>query len=215
MRAGGRSGAAPAVTLALAARAHTANGRRRDDPEAIAILERAARDLSGSRPGSLLASPSVTREGVLLAEPASSSALLDTLIALSVSLAPVRATFCAAVLPLPRSAAIERAVQGLDDADPRAPRVVALAPDRDELLGALAALVLEAYRVMTVRQRQVVSLVKEIGSQEDVARHLGVTRQAVNQCLGSAGWPHLREAERTLRRHVARSAGETPGDAGL
>ena len=61
---------------------------------------------------------------------------------------------------------------------------------------------------MTDRQRQVVALVRESGSQQAVAQHLNVSRQAVNQSLTSAGWQHLLRAESVARARLARAAGE-------
>jgi FixJ family two-component response regulator len=59
-------------------------------------------------------------------------------------------------------------------------------------------LILEAYDGMTERQRQVIALVRESGTQQKVAQHLGVSRQAVNQSLAAARWPHLRRAEEAV-----------------
>lgn len=94
------------------------------------------------------------------------------------------------------------AIECIDETDPKGARVVVATPKRDHVLSALMDLVLDAYESMTARQRQIVRLVKIAGQQQRVATHLGVSRQAVNQSLGAARWPHLRTAERAVRRRL-------------
>ena len=64
-------------------------------------------------------------------------------------------------------------------------------------------MVLASYDAMTERQRQIISLIKESETQQQVATHLDVSRQAVNQSLAAAGWPHLKRAENAVREHLS------------
>ncbi len=77
-------------------------------------------------------------------------------------------------------------------------RAAALSPDDRSVLGALVGLLHAAYDGMTERQRQMISLIRSSDTQQQVARHLSVSRQAVNQSLAAAGWPHLRRAEEAV-----------------
>jgi hypothetical protein len=199
-------------TVVLAAQLHTTDGRRRGDDEALRLLRGAAQAFASGHPETLTGAPSAAAEGVIVLHPAAGSALLDALLALAASLRPHRPTFCGTIArrtpDIGRSAAVERAVARLADTDARGPRALMLIPDVDSVLGALLDLVLEAHDGMTERQRQVVALVRESGSQQAVAQHLNVSRQAVNQSLTSAGWQHILRAESVARARLARAAGE-------
>jgi DNA-binding phage protein len=152
---------------------------------------------------------------------ASPEAIVDAVLALSASLRPHRPTFCGVVAERTRgddaglivpAAAADRAVAGLAATDPRGPRTALFVPGEDAALGALIDLLLTAHDSMTTRQRQVVGLVRESDSQQAVARHLGVSRQAVNQSLASAGWPMLAHAEGVARARLAGPEGAAAGE---
>lgn len=83
---------------------------------------------------------------------------------------------------------------GLSETDHRDSRVRVVGPAAGPAIGAALDLLLSAYDAMTDRQRQIVELVKSAPTQQDVATHLGISRQAVNQSLASARWPHLESA---------------------
>lgn len=95
-----------------------------------------------------------------------------------------------------RSRAAREAAGGLDATDPRQARVAIVGRPGCEPLGALAGMIVESYDAMTERQRQIVRLTKRSETQQQVAKHLDVSRQAVNQSLAAAGWQHLKRAER-------------------
>jgi hypothetical protein len=205
-------GTASPSTVVLAAQLHATDGRRRDDDEALRLLRCAARAFDAGYAGTPARASSVMAGGALVLHPASGAALLDALLELGASLRPHRPTFCGAIAQRTSGvrwdAAVERAVARLADTDTRGPRTVVLIPEEDLVLGALLDLVLEAHDGMTDRQRQVVALVRDSGSQQAVALHLNVSRQAVNQSLTAAGWPHLFQAESVARARLAAAAGE-------
>ncbi|MBM3307055.1 MAG: hypothetical protein FJY74_01855 [Candidatus Eisenbacteria bacterium] len=211
-----------AAAISLATRLHAPDGGRRADDEAARELKGAARAFALRWPGALSGAPTVTSDGALALQMTSAAALVDAMLSLAASLRDDRPTFCGAVVRLQRPAeavemrlvaqsdAFERALAGLPESDPRGPRVVMLLPDPDPVLGALLDLLLSAHDEMTARQRQVVSLVRESETQQAVARHLNVSRQAVNQSLAAAGWPLLLHAESVVRARLERAAGKTP-----
>lgn len=209
-------GTASPSTVILAARLHAIDGRWRGDDEALRILRGAAQAYGSDRPGALVGATPAVVDGALVLHLSGPSALLDALLALGASLGPHRPTFCGAIAQrapgMRRDAAVDRAVAGLARTDTRAPRALVLIPEEDPVLGALLDLILSAHAAMTDRQRQVVALVRESGSQQAVARHLNVSRQAVNQSLAAAGWPRLSRAESVARARLALAAGETPED---
>jgi DNA-binding CsgD family transcriptional regulator len=110
---------------------------------------------------------------------------------------PVEASLLAA------EAAASLALRDVEETDVREPRVSLLAPGHAPLLAALAGMVLASYDAMTERQRQIISLIKESDTQQEVATHLDISRQAVNQSLTAAGWPHLKRAEDAIRQHLS------------
>jgi hypothetical protein len=205
-------GAASPSTVVLAAQLHATDGRRRGDDEALRLLKGAVQVFGAGHPDALAGASSATVDGALVLHLALGSGLLDALLALGTSLRPHRPTFCGAVAQrasgIQRDATVERVVARLADTDTRGPRALMLIPEEDAVLGALLDLILEAHDGMTDRQRQVVALVRDSGSQQAVARHLNVSRQAVNQSLTAAGWPHLFRAESAARARLARAAGE-------
>ncbi len=207
-------GTASLSTVALAARLHSTDGRRRDDEDALRLLAGAAQAFGAGHPDTLLASSRAPGDGALVLRLRRGSALPDAMLALAASLRPHRPTFCGAIArhgtDARQGVAVERAVLGLARTDARGPRAFMLVPDEDDVLSSLLDLILEAHDGMTDRQRQVVALVRSSGSQQAVARHLNVSRQAVNQSLAAAGWPHISRAESAARARVALAAGETP-----
>jgi hypothetical protein len=205
----------PTSLVALAARVHARNGTERNDADARAILRAAGAALAATAP-ELVAGPSnVTDDGVLVLALASPEGILAAILSVAEELRPGKTTFCAAIVQgkpgaerdgpepiettvLAVDRAATRAVAGVGCADVRDSRALVLAPDPDPTLGAMIDLMLEAYDGMTTRQRQVIALVRQSGTQQKVARHLGVSRQAVNQSLAAARWPHLRRAEEAV-----------------
>jgi DNA-directed RNA polymerase specialized sigma subunit len=75
-------------------------------------------------------------------------------------------------------------------------------------------MVLTSYDAMTERQRQIISLIKESDTQQEVATHLDISRQAVNQSLTAAGWPHLKRAEDAIRQHLSARFSSDGGGGG-
>lgn len=209
-------GTASPSTVVLAARLHATDGRRRDDDDALRLLRGAAQAFGAGHPDTLLAPSTASADGALVLHLRRASALPDAMLALGASLRPHRPTFCGTVarhtIDARQGTAAELAVHGLARTDARGPRALMLVPDEDLVLGCLLDLILEAHDGMTDRQRQVVALVRSSGSQQAVARHLNVSRQAVNQSLAAAGWLHISRAESAARARVALAAGETPED---
>jgi DNA-binding CsgD family transcriptional regulator len=204
--------ARPTSLVALAARVHARDGTERGDADAKARLRAAGAALTAGAP-ELSAGPSdVTGDGVLVLALASPEAILQAILTVAEELRPEKTTFCAAILRarpgaerdapesletavLAMDRAAREAVAGVAGTDVRESRTRVLQPDPDPGLEALLDLILEAYDGMTERQRQVISLVRRSSTQQEVAKHLGVSRQAVNQSLAAARWPHLRRAE--------------------
>ena len=118
-----------------------------------------------------------------------------------------------AVLSAHASDASARA--GLSETDHRDSRVRVLGHGAVPALGAALDLLLEAYDSMTDRQRQIIRLVKSSRTQQHVASHLGISRQAVNQSLASVGWPHLDSAARQIGESLIELCGSrTAADEG-
>lgn len=205
----------PTSLVALAARVHARNGTERNDADARALLRAAGASLTAAAP-ELVAGPSdITDDGVLVLALASPEGILAAILNVAEELRPEKTTFCAAIVQgrpgterdgpesiettvLAIDRAATKAIAGVAGADVRDSRALVLAPDPDPTLGAMIDLILEAYDGMTERQRQVIALVRESGTQQKVACHLGVSRQAVNQSLAAARWPHLRRAEEAV-----------------
>jgi len=196
---------------------HATDGRRRDDDEALRLLRGAAQAFGAGHPDTLLAPSTASTDGALVLHLRRGWALPDAMLAIGASLRPYRPTFCGTVVRHTTDArqgvdAHALALRGLTRTDARGPRALMLVPDEDPVLGSLLDLILEAHDGMTDRQRQVVALVRSSGSQQAVARHLNVSRQAVNQSLAAAGWLHIVRAESAARARVALAAGETLED---
>jgi len=209
--------------LLVAAQICDPSGVRRSDPAALELLRRASGELVAGQAG-LLALPGVVApDGVLSLTPSSPEAVVEIVLAVASSARPERTTFCLAmrmpddlirerpedglthtptreleiaVLGAHAADALTRA--GLAETDHRDSRVRVLGPGAARALSAALDLLLEAYDSMTERQRQIIRLVKSARTQQDVATHLGISRQAVNQSLASARWPHLDSAERHI-----------------
>jgi DNA-binding phage protein len=211
-------GTASSSAVVLAAQLHATDGTRRGDEGAVRLLKVAAQAFGSGHPGALAGAASATADGAVVLDMAIGAAVMDAMLALAAALRPHRPTFCGCIVRrttatgAPRAAAAERAVARLADTDVRGPRALVLVPDEDAVLGALLDLILDSHDRMTDRQRQVVALVRDSGSQQAVARHLNVSRQAVNQSLAAAGWPRLSRAESVARARLARAAGENPED---
>lgn len=205
--------------VVLAARLHARSGAARNDTEAVERLRAAAVAIGEENP-EILAGPSETTPAAVLVLPLSSpGAVLAAILSIAESLRPGKSTFAASIVPLDGASrrgaeeSVEAALLASDraattaasrigDTDARESRVLILAPGRDGILDALLDLIVEAYDAMTDRQRQIVSLVRNSDTQQQVAKHLSISRQAVNQSIMAAGWPHLRLAEEAVARRL-------------
>lgn len=205
--------------VVLAARLHARSGAARNDAEAVERLRAAAVAIGEETPG-ILAGPSDTTPDAVLVLPLSSPvAILGAVLAIADRLRPGKTTFSASIVPLDEASragseetveaallasdrAAKAAASGIGETDARESRVLVLAPGRDGVLDALLDLIVEAYDAMTERQRQIVSLVRNSDTQQQVAKHLSISRQAVNQSIMAAGWPHLRLAEEAAARRL-------------
>lgn len=206
---------------ALAVRSHARDGTGRSAPGALEELRASAAALEDERTAALASAPEVGADGVMTVTLASPPEALPVVLAVADALRPAKTTFGLAIVPGadpsddpregPRVAeglAAARARECLDQADPRAARVVVAARERRQAVSTLLDLVLEAYDTMTPRQRQIVELAKHSPTQQDVATHLNISRQAVNQSLTAAGWFHLRSAEEVIHRRLADLGGQ-------
>jgi len=211
------------TAAALAVRAHPRGGVPSADEEALKAL-RGAAAAAASDPELLSGPSSVSPDGVLLLPLGDAARVLDAILRVADSLRPMGATFCGAVADgapsesasghvesalIAAEAAASLALSGIETTDARERRVCLLLPEQDVVAAALAGLVLATYDDMTERQRQIIELTKESDTQQQVASHLDVTRQAVNQSLAAAGWPHLRRAEQAVREHLIARAGSS------
>ncbi len=208
------------AAVALAARGHERDGRILAGPAVRDDLRAAAAAIGESSP-EILAGPSdVVHEDVLVLPLASPDAVLPVMLTIAAAMRPAKTTFCAAVMPRDREAAAPagdsldgtllaadhaatEATAGITETDVRDSRALVLTPEPDPMLGALLDIILEAYDSMTDRQRQIVDLVKDSETQQQVATHLGISRQAVNQSLTAARWPHLRQAQEAVLNRLA------------
>lgn len=206
-----------ATAVALAARAHPRGGAPSGDEDTVRRLRTAAAAVGKKHPDAMSGPSIMSPEGTLVLSLTSPGAILETMLLLSEELRPLSLTFCAALADrsggrsgggaagsiesavLAADSVTSTALSGVSDTDIRERRVRVLSPEAQPVLASLIALILVAYDGMTERQRQIVTLAKECDTQQEVARHLGVSRQAVNQSLGAAGWPHLRRAEEAAR----------------
>ena len=219
------------TAVALAVRVHPRGGAPSGDEAAVQALREAASAVGRTNPEMLSGPSSVSSEGVLLLSLGDPGTILGAILALADELRPVGTTFCAAVSAgngpldgastnsvessfLAAEAAATLALQAVEETDVREHRVSLLAPDNAPLLSALAEMVLASYDAMTERQRLTISLIKESDTQQQVATHLDVSRQAVNQSLAAAGWPHLRRAEDVVREYLSALSPSARGERG-
>ena len=219
------------TAVALAVRVHPRGGTPSGDEAVVRALREAASAVSRRNPEMLLGPSSVSPEGVLLLALSAPRKILEAVLAVADGLRPLGTTFCAAVSAgtaphggaspnpvesslLAAEAAASLALHGVEETDVKEHRVSLLGPGHDPLLAALAGMVLASYDAMTERQRQIISLIKESDTQQQVATHLDVSRQAVNQSLAAAGWPHLKRAEDAVRRHLSARASSASGRGG-
>lgn len=222
---------------ALAVRLHARDGTGLSASSALERLRASAAALEGARPAALAAPPEVGADGVMVLALTSPTEALPAVLTLADALRPLKTTFSLAVVadgtgraraeaggpaagavsvgrrtragaPDPLAELAEARARGfLKEADPRASRVVVTAREPRHAVAAILGLLLEAYDAMTPRQRQIVELARHSATQQEVARHLNVSRQAVNQSLTAAGWFHLRTAEEVVGRRLAALAG--------
>lgn len=206
--------------VALAVRVHERDGRVSVSSGAFADLRAETARLAQSTPELIAGPSSVADDGVVVVPLTAPDAALTVVLSLASHLRPLKTTFCAVVVSdsvgrsRTRGASVDGALIAADraataaaariaDTHPRDSRIAVLGPGPDSLAAALIDLILEAYDSMTERQRQIVELVKQSETQQQVASHLGVSRQAVNQSLAAAGWLHLERAEDAARSHLA------------
>lgn len=220
-----------ACSLLVAAQICDPSGVRRADPHALKLLHSAATQLVDRRAALLRAPGAVAPDGVLSLSPLAPDSVVEIVLAVAAATRPEHTTFCVTLSPstagesllrerpqrnagtsptrdleaavLGAHAADASARSGLSETDPRESRISVLGPAAARVIGAALDLLLEAYDSMTDRQRQIIQLVKSSRTQQDVATHLGVSRQAVNQSLASARWPHLDRAARDISSSLA------------
>lgn len=219
------------TAVALAVRVHRRGGAPSGDEPSVRALREAASAVGRRDPDMLSGPSSVSHAGVLLLALSAPGAILEAILAVADELRPLGTTFCAAVSAgtgqlseAPRNsveaslmaaeAAASLALRDVEETDIREPRVSLLAPGHAPLLAALAGMVLASYDAMTERQRQIIALIKESDTQQEVATHLDISRQAVNQSLTAAGWPHLKRAEDAIRRHLSARFSSDGGGGG-
>lgn len=214
--------------MALAIRAHPRRTARAGAEELAERFRSAAARLGDRSPG-LLAGPStVTADGTLVLTLSEPAALLEAILAVADHVRPIPTTFSAAVhrsrgetagraarggsperedplhdTVMAAEAATSIALSGASETDPAGKRVIVCFAEPDGLLGSLIELVLMAYDSMTERQRQIVTLARSSETQQQVASHLDISRQAVNQSLAAAGWKQLRRAEQAIEARLA------------
>jgi hypothetical protein len=193
-----------------------------------AKLRSAAARIGEKSPWLLAGPSSTTADGTLLLDLSEPAAILDTILLVADETRPILTTFSAAVshaetgrrgepgdalhgAVMASEGAVTLALQGAQDTDPKERRVVVRLGEPDRLIASLIELVLIAYDRMTARQRQILTLVRSSDTQQQVASHLGVSRQAVNQTLAAAAWRQLARAERAIIERLSREepAGST------
>jgi hypothetical protein len=217
------------TAVALAVRAHPRGGAPSGDDATVRALRDAAASVGSKNPEMLSGPSSLTPEGTLLLALSAPAAVLEAILLVANELRPLGTTFCAAVAAgraergpvspdhvesslIAAEAAASLALRGIEETDVRDRRVSLLSPGHDALASSLACMVLVSYDAMTERQRQMISLIKECETQQQVATHLDISRQAVNQSLSAAGWTHLKLAESVIRDHL--SSGPRGGETG-
>jgi DNA-binding CsgD family transcriptional regulator len=208
------------TAVALAVRAHPRGGAPSGDDATVRALREAAASVGDKSPEMLSGPSSVSPGGTLLLALSAPAVVLEAILLVADELRPLPTTFCAAVASgsvergtvspdrvesslMAAEAAASLALQGVEETDVREHRVSLLSPGHDALASSLACMVLASYDSMTGRQRQIITLIKESETQQQVATHLDVSRQAVNQSLAAAGWTHLRQAESVIRDHLS------------
>jgi len=199
--------------VALAVRLHARDGTPLTDVRAGNGLREAAAELARTEPELIAGPSSLTHDAVLVIQLCSPGDIVSAALAMTRRLRPSLTTFCSAVVPrgsepveaglLASGAASNTCVARIHEADPREARALIVGPEIDGLAGTLLGLLLEAHDSMTDRQRQIVDLMRSSRTQQAVATHLDVSRQAVNQSLTSAGWPYLKRAEEVLAHYLA------------
>ncbi|MBD3349816.1 MAG: hypothetical protein GF400_11575 [Candidatus Eisenbacteria bacterium] len=206
------------IAYALAARAHGRDGRVLSTPDTVERMRSAAASFGEASRGALAGPTGLAGDGTLVVLLASPDGVLPAARVIAASVRPARTTFCAARSEFPTSASSREAVEPailvsdralsvaaerIEETDFRQARFLVVGPSPGELVGTLIGLILESYDSMTDRQTQIVELLRESETQQQVATHLGVSRQAVNQSLTAAGWPHIERAEKIARRELA------------
>ncbi len=181
----------------LAVRAWGTEGRERSDITAVEQLRDAAAALTGSHPQALAGPSEPTPDGALLLSLASPSEALNVILAISDLARPLRTTFAIALAQEPEMSGAA-ALSALEATDPRDARILVHRAGNDFILASLIDLVLLAFDSMTKRQRQIIALVEDSDTQQQVAAHLNISRQAVSQSLAAAHWPHLRRASAAI-----------------
>jgi len=207
----------------LAVKSHARAGAGPAAAETLERLRASAEAFGRERPGALTAPPNISSDETMTLSLASPGHALPAMLALADAARPSKTTFGLSIAPAgpggtpadpasiasaPGPLAAARARECLEETDPRSGRVVIAGRERRLAVSTLCDLVLEAYDAMTPRQRQIVELAKHSPTQQDVATHLDVSRQAVNQSLAAAGFFHLRAAEQVIARRLAALGGE-------
>jgi DNA-binding CsgD family transcriptional regulator len=216
------------TAVALAVRAHPRGGAPSGDDATVRALRDAAASVGSKSPEMLSGPSSVSPEGTLLLALSGPAIALEAVLMVADELRPLPTTFCAAVTAgreergevspdhvesslMATEAAASLALRGIEETDVREHRLSLLSPGYDALASSLACMVLASYDAMTERQRQIISLIKESETQQQVATHLDVSRQAVNQSLAAAGWSRLKQAENVIRDHLSAGSRRTGG----
>lgn len=226
---------APGTTaVALAVRAHPRAASRSGTAEISDALSSAAARIGEESPA-LLAGPStLSADGTLVLVLSEPKAILQAILEVADRVRPIPTTFSAAVRrprdggrgpgsghsPVDRNpvsdkvmaagAATSVALSWAAETDPAGRRVIVGHEEPDGMLGSLIELVLLVYDGMTDRQRQIVSLARSSETQQQVASHLDISRQAVNQSLAAAGWKQLRRAEEAILARLGRGPAAGP-----
>jgi hypothetical protein len=210
-----------ATAVALVVRGHPRGGPPSGRDEIVARLRRAASELGETNPELLSGPSSLTPGGALVLPLSTPDAILEAVLFVADSTRPLPTTFAAAVCGttvhgrdsdgspaelhgsmMAAEAATSIALAAAEETDPRSGRVAVQLPEHDALLAPMIELVLLAYDRMTERQRQMVNLARRSDTQQRVATHLNISRQAVNQSLAAAGWRQIHRAEEAVRARL-------------
>lgn len=214
------------AAVALAVRAHPRGGPPSGDARTVERLKRTAAILGKDCPEAIAGPSSMTPEGTLLLSLSSPRVVMDAIRTVAEALRPDATTFCVVTIPDSQTAdpssgesvdsmlmaadsSARTALRGIEETDVKDQRVRVIGPHADDAIESLIDLVLVTYDGMTDRQRQIITLTRSSETQQEVATHLAVSRQAINQSLAAAGWSHLRRAEDIIEsRLAARRRGE-------